>query len=140
MPNHFHLMVSTKDTFDRSSFSKDLRIMLSSYTRAINEQNNRTGSLFQQNTKIKSLEEGGNSLDYPITCFHYIHQNPVKAKLVKRFEEWEMSSFNEYMGRSKDPICNIDLARQYLEIPERSDLFMVQAYDVQIIMDFSLEE
>lgn len=59
MPNHFHILAYTKKEFEQTGFSKDLRIMLSSYTRAINKQENRVGSLFQQNTKIKPLQSRG---------------------------------------------------------------------------------
>lgn len=53
MPNHFHFLVLTKSDFLHKEFSNSLKIMLRSYTRAINKQEDRTGSLFQQNTKIK---------------------------------------------------------------------------------------
>lgn len=106
MPNHFHFMVQSMMNINQIKFSHDLKIMLRSYTRAINNQENRSGSLFQQNTKIKSLENGGgiNSDDHPFTCFHYIHQNPMKAGLVSRMEEWEMSSFKDYVESRSDSI------------------------------------
>ena len=135
MPNHFHLMVLTKGSYEQSGFSNDLRILLSSYTRAINSQNNWIGSLFQQNTKFKSLEDA-NDPEYPFTCFHYIHQNPVQAGLVNRFEEWEMSSFVDYAGLRNETICNKKLASLHLDIPETPELFIKQAYGIQIISEF----
>jgi putative transposase len=82
------------------TFNSSIAIMLRSYTRAINKQENRTGSLFKPHTKaecidcfkgvvpsyIKSNLLINNHLSdkqYPEVCFNYIHQNPVKAKLVK---------------------------------------------------------
>ena len=53
MPNHFHLLVSTNENSE--NLSEALRVVLSSYTRGINNQENRLGSLFQQNTKRKKI-------------------------------------------------------------------------------------
>jgi len=136
MPNHFHLMILSKKFLESRIFSKDLRTLLSSYTRAINNQENRTGSLFQQNTKIKCLESEDVSIDYPLICFQYIHQNPVKAKLVKQFEDWEMSSFREYAGITSKFYCNHKLARKHLDLPASPKAFVKQAYSLQIIEQF----
>jgi hypothetical protein len=73
-----------------------LAIMLSSYAKAINKQENRSGSLFKPKTKAKSLSEGDRN--YAETCFHYIHQNPPKAKLVENIEDWKFSSYRDYAG------------------------------------------
>jgi REP element-mobilizing transposase RayT len=133
MPNHFHLMVLSKEDLITNNFSKDFRIMLSSYTRAINKKYHRTGSLFQQNSKIKSLEDEKTNSNYPFICFNYIHQNPVKAGLVKRFEDWEWSSFKDYSGLRNESICTKDLACRFLDIPESPNLFVQQANKVQMI-------
>ena len=143
MPNHFHPLVYSKPGLVPKGFSNDLRIMLRSYTRAINNQEKRTGSLFQQHTKIKPLEESdsshtmirshsmtGDDDNYPFICFHYIHQNPMTAGLVKRMEDWEMSSFGDYAGLKSNSFCNKKLAFELLEIPESHDLFVDQSYKI----------
>src|SRR5579863_6023331 len=57
MPNHFHFLVHansnstqiTKDgSFERQQFSQGTKMLLSSYSKAVNKQQKRTGSLFQQ--------------------------------------------------------------------------------------------
>jgi putative transposase len=35
---------------------------------------------------------------YPQVCFNYIHQNPVKAMLVKKPEDWEVSLYTDLVG------------------------------------------
>lgn len=47
--------------------------------------------------------------DYLINCFHYIHQNPLKSKLVTKLEEWEFSSFRDYAGFRDGDLCNKEL-------------------------------
>ena len=121
MPNHYHLMIQAKELSNdaKHPLSRKLGTLQSSYTRAINIQENRTGSLFQQKTKaveIYSLYNYYNKNDYLTTCFHYIHQNPLKAGLVMRMEDWEYSSFRDYAGFRKDTLINMQLAREILDI------------------------
>jgi len=123
MPNHFHFYIyADKRTIltkkiagiERNVLSEAIRNLLSSYTQAINKQNGTTGSLFQQNTKSKSIVTGSNQ--YDLLCFHYIHQNPMKAKLVKKMEDWHYSSFRDYNELRKGTLCNKELAIQLLDI------------------------
>jgi len=143
MPNHFHFLAYTKPSFEKKAFSNSLKVMLRSYTRAINKQEGRVGSLFQQNTKIKSLEYDTHGMTlshamsskkdmHPFICFHYIHQNPIKAGLVSRMEDWEMSSFKDYAGLRNGSLCNKQLAYDLLEIPEINIEFINQSYSVAV--------
>ncbi|WP_460541171.1 transposase [Echinicola sediminis] len=138
MKNHFHFLINTKESFRQSGFSNDLMIMLRSYTRAINKQLGRTGSLFAQNTKIKLLETHGmtqshamsstNADTYPFVCFHYIYQNPIRAGLVNRMEHWEMSSFQDYAGFRNGSLCHKELAYQLLDLPSNPIHFIRESY------------
>ncbi len=122
MPNHFHLIVNTTDqsckprpAFGNSSIqelSYRIGILLSSYSQAINKQNGRTGSLFQQKTKSKNLstkKEQNNKGNYLVNAMHYCHQNPWKAGLVKSIEDWPYSSFLDYCGIRNGKLCNKSL-------------------------------
>lgn len=127
MPNHFHLLVmaTANGCAERPSFggkpmqefSYQLGMLLSSYSQAINKQNGTSGSLFQQKTKAKCVSgeaciNGQAALSVPtrgsylITCMHYIHQNPLKAKLVEKLEDWPYSSFRQLSGADHVLICN----------------------------------
>lgn len=153
MPNHFHLLVYCKDDFKREEFSTGLKILLRSYSRGINKQEGRTGSLFQQNTKIKPLmgnesdamtQSHGitapNSADYLTTCFHYIHQNPLKSGIVTRMENYEMSSFQDYAGFRDETLCNKEVAYSYLDIPKSSYEFLNLSYKVQLVEELSFSK
>lgn len=135
MPNHFHLMVycTDKSCSERESFGGKpmhelayrIGILLSSYSQAINKQNHTTGSLFQQKTKAKciacpehqSVFEHGKP--YITTCMKYIHQNPKKANLVYRMEDWKYSSFCGYMGMDTHLQCNKILLAELAGVTER---------------------
>ncbi|MDX1672722.1 MAG: hypothetical protein R3211_10300 [Balneolaceae bacterium] len=143
MPNHFHWLVyikrnlntrpkplsgQTNDLYlDMDPINRAMAILLSSYTKAINNQEHRTGSLFQSKTKGKLI----NNLNYALSCMHYIHQNPVRAGLVDKMEDWDYSSFKEFIGVWRDPIVDriktldlfdIDLKKfindSYMSIPD----------------------
>ena len=96
-----------------NSFSENLRTMLSSYTQAINKQENRTGSLFQQNSKLKPINDifygkisNPNNIGYDYYCFHYIHNNPINSGIVNKNEEWEFSSYQDYLGLRNGTLIN----------------------------------
>lgn len=141
MPNHFHLMVlvnqeiSGSATQSRAPTSQTLNhsigVMLASYTRAINKQQKTSGSLFRQKTKAECVNcfNGPtpnflNDVDinisfpeneYPQVCFNYIHNNPVKAKLVKDATEWEFSSAMDYASLRDGTLVNKIVAEEYLD-------------------------
>lgn len=102
------------------------RQLLSSYAQAINQQEGRSGSLFRQKTKAK-LQENTDER-YPFSCFHYIHQNPLHAKLVGKMEDWEFSSFRDYVGIRKGSLCDQELAFELLDKSKKG--FYQQSYQV----------
>ncbi len=133
MPNHFHFMLVPKEEGCKNitlgekethmqNLSKAIGKTLSSYTKAINIQNNTTGNLFQKKTQAKCLSTEKESkfthLDYLLTCFHYIHQNPLMANLVQNIEDWKYSSFSDYYGYRNGTLCNKNLAMELLLLNE----------------------
>lgn len=111
MPNHFHWLIRVKEISsdtrqtDRSGQTGEsshqnhpliqgIATLLSSYTQGINKPRNRTGSLFKSKTKAKILS--GDNHSYPLTCFHYIHRNPLRAGLVEDLSHWLYSSYPAY--------------------------------------------
>jgi putative transposase len=54
--------------------------------------------------------------DYSITAFHYIHQNPVVAKLALAAENWKYSSFPDYAGFRNGSLCNKEKAGLLLNL------------------------
>jgi len=112
----------------RRNLNDSIAILLRSYTRAINIQENRSGSLFRKETKAKDGWEDvtlppshanyGKVLQnwelYGLSCFNYIHNNPVEAKLVARPEDWVYSSASDFAGLRKGTLCNQNLAKELL--------------------------
>jgi len=153
MPNHFHLMVHIRNTEryilkgemlekkSARSLNDSIGILLRTYTRAVNKENNWSGSLFRNGTKavpidsLKSLMPTlaitQNTLllksilsekQYPQICFNYIHLNPVRAKLVKNLLEWKYSSAQDFYGRRKSKLTNVEVAKKFVDIDLAFDL------------------
>ena len=95
--------------------------MLSSYSKYYNFRYGRKGNLFQQKTKNKLIESNG----YRVLC--YIHQNPWKAKLVTKMEDWIYSSFCDFTGIRKGTLCDFQLAEQLLNFDP--DNFYQESYE-----------
>jgi putative transposase len=143
MPNHFHFLikaninsVKTKSIagIEKNVLSESFRSFLSSYTRAINKQENTSGSLFRQNTKAVQLgKDEFLTADNPsfyhddiFTCFSYIHQNPFNARLVAKLEDWEFSSFRDYANLRAGTLINKKEAYNSMSIDAEN--YLEQAY------------
>ena len=90
MPNHYHLIIKLKDLGLPTSMQR----MGMSYTAAFNKTYKRSGHLFQGRYQLRFI----NGLNYLIQAVTYIHLNPFKAGLVENPENWEYSSYPEYIG------------------------------------------
>lgn len=118
MPDHFHFLIYIK-TKNIELLKKNIGILLSSYTKAINKAYTRTGSLFQQHTKTKLLLDDKHLL----TVLAYIHQNPVRKGLVKCIEDWEFSSYPGYIGMNNDAIVEKSFVMSNFNSIEEFKLF-----------------
>jgi putative transposase len=105
--------------------------MLRSYTRAINIQEKRSGSLFRERTKaiwlgsieseklkfqshnkVKPTAIPDSNKEYLHSCFKYIHENPVKAGLVQKNAEWEFSSARDFEEKLSKSLINKKLGEE----------------------------
>lgn len=130
MPNHFHFLIHIPEQFNEMKLSGNLKICLSSYAKAINVQEKRSGSLFQQHTKFKCLTDTTKSSDYSLICFNYIHQNPLASQLVPKMEDWECSSFPDYIEKRNGTLCNRNLALDMLGLPMNKNEFYKMSYEL----------
>ncbi|HEY5823551.1 MAG TPA: transposase [Cyclobacteriaceae bacterium] len=131
MPNHFHFLIQVNTETQKivketpvkiNALTESLRLMLTSYTRAIQKQESLVGSLFQQKTKFKCAD------DYLTSVFHYVHQNPYRAGIVKKMEDYKWSSMKEYVGLTTQNLCRKDIAYQFMNINKES--FLANSYSV----------
>ena len=99
MPNHFHLLIR------QNSKSKINELMLricGSYAKYFNKKYDRVGSLFQDQFKATLVDKN----NYLLWLSSYIHKNPQKGKLTDKLEDWEWSSYLDYLDQNKESICD----------------------------------
>jgi putative transposase len=135
MPNHFHFLLNVTSkglTAVKSgnllmpAISNGFRLLQSSYAKGINKEFNRSGNLFQQKTKARLTND---AKDHSLAAFHYIHQNPKEAGLVKNPEEWAYSSFRDYAGLRKGSLCNREKAYEIFRLAE-ADVFKTTSREI----------
>ncbi len=124
---------ASSETLAGGSLNHSIGVMLRSYTNSINNLQSRSGSLFRKKTKAICLNcpkgitpvyfdtEFGTQIyrdvpekQYAQVCFNYIHQNPVKAGLVRFPEDWEFSSYADYAGLRGGQLVNKKVAKKYV--------------------------
>ena len=94
MNNHYHLLIETP----LANIKQIMQNVNTSYTVFVNRKYNRSGHLFQGRYKGFIVDKDR----YLLALSRYIHLNPVRAGAVKRAEEYQWSSYREYLYGSVD--------------------------------------
>jgi putative transposase len=111
MPNHFHILLKIKplkllpNRIKINGNDEDLpkKIMqpfsnfFNSYTRIFNLKYGRKDKLFSLPFKRIEIDKEG----YFKYLIFYIHRNPVHHKFIYRLQEWEYSSYWDYINKEK---------------------------------------
>jgi putative transposase len=124
MPTHLHLILKQ---LKENGISIFMSKVLNSYTRYLNTKRGRKGPLWEGRFKNVLVEDDEQLLHLT----RYIHLNPVTALLVEAPEDWEASSYREYVGLSA-PEQNLCAYGDLLEIePTEYREFVMSRKDYQ---------
>lgn len=94
MPDHYHLLVKIlKD----SVLSKYINDVENSFSRYFNIKLNRKGPLWESSFKAVKIKTNEQLLHVS----RYIHLNPTSSNLVTKPEDWEFSSYNDFIKDQK---------------------------------------
>jgi putative transposase len=104
MDNHVHLVIDER----QDSVSRIMKSINISYAGYFNRKYSRVGHLFQDRFKSEPVEDDR----YLLAVIRYIHQNPVKAGIVKHAKNYKWSSYCEYLGENDEQGKIID--RKYI--------------------------
>ncbi len=120
MPNHYHFLIHLRE----DNLSELMGLLSLAYTKAINQRWQRCGPLFQGPFQAIHVDRR----EYLLNLSRYIHLNPVKAGLVQWAEDWEFSSYQDYveLRRGKLPkfdevLQQVGDSRSYRSFVEASD-------------------
>jgi putative transposase len=90
MSNHVHLLIKEGSI----PLGLLMRRLGSSYVFWYNRKYDRIGYLFQDRYKSEAVEDES----YFLTVLRYIHQNPIKAGIIKTISSYPWSSYPEYLS------------------------------------------
>lgn len=144
MPNLVHLLLSEKDW----TVSDVVKSIASSYVFYYNKRYGRIGHLFQDRFKSEPCDDS----DYFLTLFRYIHQNPVKAKLVAKAEDYDFCSWrNDYLDLDSkyEKVCYTSAAvnrfgltelESIVEQPLTEDVNCIDIGERRVVSDGSVRD
>ena len=93
MDNHAHIVVKA----DSFNLAKAIKSTNTKYAMNFNQQRDRIGHVFQDRYKSEVITDD----KYLLQVIKYIHNNPVKAKMIKSPGDFNWSSYNEYIYENK---------------------------------------
>ncbi len=90
MNNHFHLLIKA----DKGTISEVMQKINCSYAMRYNNKYGRVGHLFQARYKSEPITDYA----YFLTALRYIFQNPVKARIVSKIDDYPWTNYPDYIG------------------------------------------
>jgi len=106
MPNHVHLLVEVSS----EPLSKFMQGLQQAYTQYFNRRHNKVGHLFQGRYHAIICDKD----EYLLSLVRYIHLNPVRAKMVRKPEQFRYSGHGEYCGGKGAKIVDSSLVLKVL--------------------------
>lgn len=100
MNNHAHLLLKEEE----DSISRSMKRICVSYSHYYNNKHKRVGHVFQDRFRSEKIEND----NYLLECIRYIHNNPVKASIVRRPTDYVFSSYNIYTKKAVDDLDLIE--------------------------------
>ena len=95
--------------------SERLRGFMLGYAKAINKQQNRTGSLFQKGFRRKYVPDVDHEKKL-VLC--YIHHNPIHHFYSNNYEEYKWSSYNTYFSEQATKLSRTEALKWFDNIYE----------------------
>ena len=95
MGNHYHLLIETPEP----NLVAGMRRLNGVYTQAFNRRHGRVGHVFQGRYQSILVDKDS----YGLELSRYIVLNPVRARMVKRPENWAWSSYRATVGQAAPP-------------------------------------
>lgn len=89
MDNHVHILLHSKE---QERISKMMSQCNTSYGIFFSKERNNIGHVFRERFKSEPIYTKSHLLN----CIKYIHENPVKANIIKHCSQYIYSSYNEY--------------------------------------------
>ena len=127
MSNHYHLLIE----IEKETLSKFMRQINMNYAIYFNKKYKRSGHLWQGRFKSWYVTDEA----YLYTLILYIEQNPLKAKMVKKIEEYQYSTAHYFLNEEPIPTClkNSYIAQNYQNDKEAIEAFLYSPIDSSVL-------
>ncbi len=120
MNNHTHMLVETQVI---EQLSKYMQRINTTYGKYYNKKYNRVGYVFRDRYKA----EGIYSEKHLYNCIKYIHNNPVKAGICNKAEEYPYSNYKmmrtefkeKYSSMAKSDYSNVEY--EFIDVDEKNE-------------------
>lgn len=119
MPNHYHFL--TRQDGERPAGLLPQRAF-NSYSKAYNKRNEHTGTLFEDNYKVKPVMK----FSHLLHLCRYIHANPVKDGLVADPADWPYSNYLEWIGERDGKLYDPGFVRENFSSGEEYRAFVFE--------------
>jgi len=117
MDNHVHLVLKE----NKDNISHIMKRINTVYAIYFNKKYQQSGHFFQDRFKSEVIE----GEPYLLAAIRYIHNNPLKARLVKVPEDYKWSSYSEYLNNQTRMIITEDVLRLFSKnLPKALSLFI----------------
>lgn len=126
MDNHAHLCIYHEDIKDVSKFMHRINSNFASYYNFIED---RVGYLFRNRFYSQEIFDK----EQLFNVIAYIHNNPLKARMVENLEDYKYSSYNQFKNKKidKDIISLVFETENYMDIFN----YMHKNYNELIVSD-----
>ena len=129
MSNHIHLLMKE----GKEDLGITFRRIGASYVYWYNWKYSRRGHLFQDRYKSEVVETDS----YFLVAMRYIHQNPMKAGILKEIQAYPWSSYGEYTRKAE--ICDTQFALGLFSTNSKEALYLWEKFNMENNNDYCLE-
>lgn len=129
MDNHVHLLIQTTDLHLKEFITR----VNSIYARYFNKKYKYIGHLYQDKYYSELIENDEQMLE----TSRYIHLNPVRARMVKRPEDYKWSSCNLLFNGEDSEIIDTSIILSYFR---NSDPNLYKEFVYEAIKDYEISE
>lgn len=117
MDNHLHLALKE----NKDNISHIMKRINTAYAVYFNKKYQQSGHLFQDRFKSEVIENE----PYLLEVIRYIHNNPLKARLVKLPEDYKWSSYSDYLNNQTKMVVVEDILKLFSKnLPKALPLFI----------------
>ncbi len=133
MDNHYHLLIKE----EKESLSTIMKMINAAYAIYYNERYKGVGHVFQDRYRSEAI----NNDTYLLGVTRYIHNNPIKAGLEKRVQDYPWSSYQQYFNYKRDSdLVNITFILSLFSEDLNESILMFHDFNNMYNNDIFLED